>query len=113
MPDLVLDFSKNEPEEDCVEEIEPTEPQVEAATEECEDPIETTAEPVAAPTEAECVDEPITTEAAPETEPAAEECVEETTDAPALNMRIEPAAVVEDIKMYGEESLIPDIEECE
>merc|ERR1719219_586634 len=93
MPDLVLDFSKNEPEEDCVEEIEPTEPQVEAATEECEDPIETTPEPVAAPTEAECVDEPITTEAAP-----------------ALNMRIEPAAVVEDIKMYGEESLIPDIE---
>jgi len=130
MPDLVLDFSKNEPEEDCVEEIEPTEPQVEAATEECEDPIETTPEPVAAPTEAECVDEPITTEAAPETEPAAEECVEETTEAPAetadecaeedtnevapaLNMRIEPAAVVEDIKMYGEESLIPDIEECE
>merc|ERR1711879_750689 len=64
MPDLVLDFSKNEPEEDCVEEIEPTEPQVEAATEECEYPIETTPEPVAAPTEAECVDEPITTEAA-------------------------------------------------
>merc|ERR1719219_869271 len=86
MPDLVLDFSKNEPEEDCVEEIEPTEPQVEAATEECEDPTETT-----------------------------DECSEEDTNevAPALNMRIEPAAVVEDIKMYGEESLIPDIEECE
>jgi len=128
LPDLRLDFSQNEPEADCVDEIVPTEPQVEAATEECEDPIETTAEPAPAPTEAECVDEPITTEAAPETEPAAEECVEETTEAPAtadecadegnevapaLNMRIEPAAVVEDIKVYGEENMIPDIEECE
>merc|ERR1719219_2988366 len=112
MPDLVLDFSKNEPEEDCVEEIEPTEPQVEAATEECEDPIETTAEPVAAPTEAECVDEPITTEATPETEPAAEECVEETTVAPALNMRIEPAHDYGDIKIYEGESFVPEIEEC-
>merc|ERR1719433_2440445 len=84
MPDLVLDFSKNEPEEDCVEETEPA------------------AE--------ECVEE--TTEAPAET---ADECAEEDTNevAPALNMRIEPAAVVEDIKMYGEESLIPDIEECE
>merc|ERR1711997_98229 len=72
--------------------------------------------------------EPITTEATPEpttaeecveeeTEPApeADECAEEDTNevAPALNMRIEPAAVVEDIKVYGEESMIPDIEECE
>merc|ERR1711878_95541 len=128
LPDLRLDFGSNEPEEDCVDDIVPTEPQVEeAATEECEDPIETTVEPDAAPTEAECVDEPITTEATPEpttaeecveeeTEPApADECAEEDTNeiAPALNMRIEPAAVVEDIKVYGEENMIPDIEECE
>merc|ERR1712156_6610 len=114
LPDLRLDFSQNEPEADCVDEIVPTEPQVEAATEECEDPIETTAEPAPAPTEAECVDEPITTEAAPETEPAADECADEGNEvAPALNMRIEPAAVVEDIKVYGEENMIPDIEECE
>lgn len=129
LPDLRLEFGNNEPEEDCVDDIVPTEPQAApAATEECEDPIETTAEPVAAPTEAECVDEPITTEATPEpttaeecveeeTEPApeADECAEEDTNevAPALNMRIEPAAVVEDIKVYGEESMIPDIEECE
>jgi len=117
--------------EDCVEEFEPTEPQVEAATEECEDPIETTPEPAAQPTEAECVDEPIetTTEAAPEPETTAPECVDETTEAapadecedegnevaPALDMRIEaaPAVVVEDIKFYGEENMIPDIEECE
>merc|ERR1712066_1228262 len=116
VPDLVLNFSQNQPE-------------VEAATEECEDPIETTPEPVAAPTEAECVDEPITTEAAPETEPAAEECVEETTEAPAetadecaeegnevapaLNMRIEAAQDYGDIKIYEGESFVPEIEECE
>merc|ERR1712045_1023380 len=85
LPDLRLDFGSNEPEEDCVDDIVPTEPQVEqAATEECEDPIETTVEPEAAPTE--------------------DECAEEDTNeiAPALNMRIEPAAVVEDIKVYGE-----------
>merc|ERR1712045_224276 len=69
LPDLRLDFGSNEPEEDCVDDIVPTEPQVEqAATEECEDPIETTVEPEAAPTEAECVDEPITTEA-PQNQP--------------------------------------------
>jgi len=127
LPDLRLDFGSNEPEEDCVDDLEPTEPVPVAATEECEDPIETTPEPVAAPTEAECVDEPIETTEEPElttaeecveeeTEPApADECAEEDTNeiAPALNMRIEPAAVVEDIKVYGEENMIPDIEECE
>merc|ERR1711997_361915 len=77
LPDLRLEFGNNEPEEDCVDDIVPTEPQ-------------------AAPA-------------------ATEECDEEDTNevAPALNMRIEPAAVVEDIKVYGEESMIPDIEECE
>jgi hypothetical protein len=30
-----------------------------------------------------------------------------------LDIRIEPAAVMDDIKMYGEEHMIPDIEECE
>jgi len=126
LPDLRLDFG-NGPvaEDDCVEDLE-TEPVPVAATEECEDPIETTPEPVAAPTEAECVDEPVPepTTVEPttaeecveeETEPApADECEEEGNEvAPALNMRIEPAAVVEDIKMYGEENMIPDIEECE
>merc|ERR1711997_713047 len=107
LPDLRLEFGNNEPEEDCVDDIVPTEPQAApAATEECEDPIETTPEPTTAE---ECVEE--------ETEPApeADECAEEDTNevAPALNIRIEPAAVVEDIKVYGEESMIPDIEECE
>jgi len=128
LPDLRLDFGSNEPEEDCVDDLEPTEPVPVAATEECEDPIETTVEPEAVPTEAECVDEPIETTEEPEmttaeecveeveTEaPEADECAEEDTNevAPALNMRIEPAAVVEDIKVYGEENMIPDIEECE
>jgi len=124
VPDLRLDFGNNNNEEDCVDDLDPTEPPV-AATEECEDPIETTEEPAPVPTEAECVDEPIETTEEPEMT-TAEECVEETEPpvadecedegnevAPALNMRIEPAAVVEDIKVYGEESMIPDIEECE
>merc|ERR1712127_736754 len=108
-----------------------------AATEECEDPI-TTEEIELAPTEAECVDEPIevtTEEATPAAAPTAAECEEEfeTTAAPVeeapadecvddeeanevapeLSIRIEPASVVEDIKMYGEEHMIPEIEECE
>merc|ERR1712228_1042420 len=90
LPDLRLDFGSNEPEEDCVDDLDPT-----------EQPEMTTAE--------ECVEE-VETEA-----PEADECAEEDTNeiAPALNMRIEPAAVVEDIKVYGEENMIPDIEECE
>jgi hypothetical protein len=126
VPDLILTPGQLD-EDNCVDDDVTEAPP--AATEECEDPIETTEvpEPQAAPTEAECVDEPIETTEEPEMT-TAEECVEETTEAPpadecaedddneispALNMRIEPAAVVEDIKMYGEESMIPDIEECE
>merc|ERR1712038_1153732 len=44
LPDLRLDFGANEPEEDCVDDIVPTEPQAAPMTEECEDPIETTVE---------------------------------------------------------------------
>merc|ERR1712117_349074 len=111
------------PIDNFVDDIVPTEPQ--AATEECEDPIETT-EPAPAPTEAECVDEPIETTKEPELT-TAEECVEEETEAPAadeceeegnevapeLNMRIEPAAVLEDVKIIKDENLFPAIEECE
>merc|ERR1712050_334229 len=97
------------------------------ATEECEDPIETTAEP-AKPTEAECEDPIETTEAPPATESAAAECEEESVapttaseceegggdeNAPAIDIRIEPAGFVQDIKVYGDEQMIPDIEECE
>merc|ERR1712238_424366 len=103
LPDLIINFGDN--------------------TEECEDPITTEEIIMAAPTEAECVDEPIeatteeatpeptaaeceeefeTTEAAPASEAAAE-CAEANEVAPELSIRIEPASVVEDIKMYGEE----------
>merc|ERR1712127_109606 len=95
LPDLIINFGDNT--QECEDDIvEPTAaapaPQ---ATEECEDPI-TTEEIELAPTEAECVDEPIevTTEEANEV-------------APELSIRIEPASVVEDIKMYGEEHMIP------
>merc|ERR1739848_322516 len=64
LPDLRLDFGSNEPEEDCVDDLEPTEPPV-AATEECEEPIETTEEPEMTTAE-ECVEE-VETEA-PETD---------------------------------------------
>lgn len=128
LPDLRMDFGAPQGDEECEDEAVTEPVAAPAATEECEEPI-TTEEPVAAPTEAECVDEPIeTTEAAPEpttageceeeiTEaaaPEADECAEEGNEvAPELEMRIEPAAVVEDIKMYGEEHMIPEIEECE
>merc|ERR1712238_143128 len=136
LPDLIINFGDNT--EECEDDIvEPTAaapaPQ---ATEECEDPITTEEIIMAAPTEAECVDEPIevtteeatpeptaaeceeefeTTEAAPASE-AADECAEDVEAnevAPELSIRIEPASVVEDIKMYGEEHMIPEIEECE
>merc|ERR1712127_910398 len=126
LPDLIINFGDNTKE--CEDDIvEPTAaPLAPAATEECEDPI-TTEEIELAPTEAECVDEPIevTTEeatpaptpaAAPVEEAPADECVddEEANEvAPELSIRIEPASVVEDIKMYGEEHMIPEIEECE
>jgi len=137
LPDLRLDFGNNAPEEDCVDEAVSEEPEIaDAVTDECEDPIETTPEPQAAITEAECED-PITAPNAPEPT-TAEECVEEistepapepevadaVTDecaddqgnaeqAPEISIRIEPAAVVDDIKVYGEEAVIPDLEECE
>jgi hypothetical protein len=127
VPDLRLDFGNNEPvDEDCVDDIVTEEPPA-PATEECEDPIETTAEP-AKPTEAECEDPITTTEAPPQTESAAAECEEETEapptepsceegegeeNAPAIDIRIEPAGFVQDIKVYGDEQMIPDIEECE
>merc|ERR1711972_784377 len=113
VPDLRLDFGNNEPvDEDCVDDIVTEEPP--AATEECEDPIETTAEP-AKPTEAECEDPIETTEAPPATESAAAECEEGegNENAPAIDIRIEPAGFVQDIKVYGDEQMIPDIEECE
>merc|ERR1711928_66967 len=76
--------------------------------EECEDDAVT--QPIAAPEATEECEEPITAAAQPE----ADECEEEGNEvAPELEMRIEPAAVVEDIKMYGEEHMIPEIEECE
>ena len=136
LPDLIINFGSEEAE--CEDEaVEPTAAAAPQATEECEDPI-TTEEVVhmAAPTEAECVDEPIevtTEEATPEPSTAAEceeefettpepieapadECAEDVEAnevAPELSMRIEPASIVEDIKMYGEEHMIPEIEECE
>merc|ERR1712127_578050 len=117
LPDLIINFGDNT--QECEDDIvEPTAaapaPQ---ATEECEDPITTEEIITAAPTEAECVDEPIevtTEEATPE--PTAAECAEDVEAnevAPELSIRIEPASVVEDIKMYGEEHMIPEIEECE
>lgn len=131
LPDLRMDFGAPQGDEECEDEAVTEPVAAPEATEECEEPI-TTEEPVAAPTEAECVDEPIeTTEAAPEAAPTtapecvdeteapaaapeADECAEEGNEvAPELEMRIEPAAVVEDIKMYGEEHMIPEIEECE
>jgi len=129
LPDLRMDFGAPGDEE-CEDDAVTQPIAAPEATEECEEPI-TTEEPIAAPTEAECVDEPIeTTEAAPEAapttageceeeitaaaQPEADECEEEGNEvAPELEMRIEPAAVVEDIKMYGEEHMIPEIEECE
>lgn len=137
VPDLRLDFAAPSGEEECEDDIDPTEaPAAPVPTEECEEPITTEEIPEshAAPTEAECVDDPIeTTEALPELAPTtaaeceeemttpempeeapADECEEEGNEvAPELSMRIEPAAVVEDIKMYGEEHMIPEIEECE
>merc|ERR1711972_370335 len=106
VPDLILTPGQVEGDDNCVDELETEAPPAPAQTEECEDPIETTAEPEVqkAPTEAECVDEPIETTEEPEMT-TAEECVEETTEAPpadecaedddneispALNMRIEP-----------------------
>merc|ERR1712110_560121 len=114
LPDLRMDFGAPQGDEECEDEAVTEPVAAPEATEECEEPI-TTEEPVAAPTEAECVDEPIeTTEAAPEPTTAGE-CEEEieTAAAPEAEMRIESAAVVEDIKMYGEEHMIPEIEECE
>merc|ERR1711884_365052 len=126
LPDLRLDFGENEPtDEDCVDD-DVTEPVPVAATEECEDPIETTVAPEPKVEEAECED-PITTEApateseaaeceepseAPPTEPSCEEG-EGEENAPAIDIRIEPAGFVQDIKVYGDEQMIPDIEECE
>merc|ERR1712071_630790 len=114
LPDLIINFGDNTKE--CEDDIvEPTAaPLAPAATEECEDPI-TTEEIELAPTEAECEEEFETT-AAPVEEAPADECVddEEANEvAPELSIRIEPASVVEDIKMYGEEHMIPEIEECE
>merc|ERR1712178_651193 len=104
VPDLILTPGQLD-EDNCVDDDVTEAPP--AATEECDEPIETTEEPEMTTAE-ECVEE--TTEA-----PPADECAEDDDNeiSPALNMRIEPAAVVEDIKMYGEESMIPDIEECE
>jgi len=126
LPDLRLDFGENEPtDEDCVDD-DVTEPVPVAATEECEDPIETTVAPEPKVEEAECED-PITTEA-PQTESEAAECEEPSEapptepsceegegeeNAPAIDIRIEPAGFVQDIKVYGDEQMIPDIEECE
>merc|ERR1712178_168342 len=119
VPDLRLDFGNNEPvDEDCVYDIVTEEPPA-PATEECEDPIEATAEP-AKPTEAECEDPIETTEAPPATESAAAECEEESV-APTTASECEegdgdenaPAGFVQDIKVYGDEQMIPDIEECE
>merc|ERR1712127_31557 len=97
LPDLIINFGDN--------------------TKECEDDIvEPTAAPLApaaAPTAAECEEEFETT-AAPVEEAPVDECVddEEVNEvAPELSIRIEPASVVEDIKMYGEEHMIPEIEE--
>merc|ERR1712040_23288 len=108
VPDLRLDFGNNEPvDEDCVDDIVTEEPP--AATEECEDPIETTAAPPATESAAaECEEESV----APTT---ASECEEGDGDenAPAIDIRIEPAGFVQDIKVYGDEQMIPDIEECE
>jgi hypothetical protein len=127
VPDLRLDFGNNDvADEDCVDD-DVTEEPPQPATEECEDPIETTAEP-AKPTEAECEDPITTTEAAPQTESEAAECEEPSEapptepsceegegeeNAPAIDIRIEPAGFVQDIKVYGDEQMIPDIEECE
>jgi len=126
LPDLRMDFGAPQGDDECADEAVTEPVAAPVGTEECEDPIEPTEEPTVAPTEAECVDEPIeTTEAVPESEaaeceepetepPVADECAEEGNEvAPELEMRIEPAAVVEDIKMYGEEHMIPEIEECE
>merc|ERR1712066_1018819 len=108
VPDLILTPGQVEGDDNCVDELGTEAPAAPAQTEECEDPIETTEDPEMTTAE-ECVDEP--TEAAP-----ADECEDEGNEvAPALDMRIEaaPAVVVEDIKFYGEENMIPDIEECE
>merc|ERR1711881_390400 len=119
LPDLRMDFGAPNGDEECEDDIVPTEPAAAPeATEECEEPITTEEVPEAAPTEAvpeaapttaaECVEEETTPEPF---EAPADECEEEGNEVvPELSMRIEPAEVVEDIKMYGEEHMIPEIE---
>jgi len=106
----------------CVDdpiEPEPTQPPAPAAvTDACVEPLEveesepepTTAYPE---TEREESDECIETPAP--VEPGCEADYPESNQeaAPAFNFKIEPAAVVEDIKVYGEENNIPEIELCE
>merc|ERR1712001_13647 len=118
-PSIVVNFGSNEPsDEECEDDIEPTPAPVE---EECVD------EPIVETTEAECVSDIAETEPAPE--PTAAECEESlpTTEAPAgdeceegegadaapiLNMKIEPAYVLNDVTL-GEENQFPVVEECE
>lgn len=122
-PSLRLDFGANN-EEECEDDIVTEAP---PADDECVDePIETTAEPA---TEAEtegCVSEIVPTE--PQPEPTAAECEEEVTEAPEADdceegegaeaepfipFQIEPAHVINDEVVLGEENFFPEVEECE
>merc|ERR1712110_1302318 len=113
--------------EECEDPLTTEDPETFAAPEsteaECEEPLEsttqeatpepTTPEAGNAATDAEECQEEFTTPAAAPTA-TEDECAEEGAEsAPELDIRIEPAAVVEDLAFYGEEHMIPDIEECE
>jgi len=121
-PSLRLDFGAPDSDECADEPVTEAPP----ADEECVDePIETTAEPE--PETEGCVSEIIETEPAPE--PTAAECEEEiVTEAPAddceaegdaaeaepyIPFQIEPAHVLNDEVVLGEENFFPEVEECE
>lgn len=126
-PSLRVDFGANNDAE-CEDDIPEASPEPTTAVEECEDePIEpTTAEPE--PETDACVSEIAETEA-PAPEPTAAECEEpeETTpepadeceegesneEAPEIGFRIEPAHVLSDLEIIGEEQELPVVEECE
>jgi len=120
-PSLRLDFGAPDSEE-CEDEIVTEAP---PADDECVDePLETTVEPEVE-TEG-CVSEIVPTE--PPVEPTAAECEEEVTEAPAddcaegddsaeaepyIPFQIEPAHVINDEVVLGEENFFPEVEECE
>jgi hypothetical protein len=121
-PELRMDFGAPDSNDECEDEIVTEAP---PADDECVDePIETTPEPEVE-TEG-CVSEIVPTE--PQPEPTAAECEEETTAAPAddcaegddtaeaepyIPFQIEPAHVINDEVVLGEQNFFPEVEECE